>query len=54
MSRESIENSGLEELKAAVCASKAAQVEEVLAKHTALREQINDPLPNYSFGLNAL
>lgn len=41
-------------LKAAVCDSDAASVRELLARYPDLRATINDPLPDYGFGLNAL
>lgn len=43
-----------EALKAAVCASDAARVREVLERHAELRARIDDPLPNYGFGQHAL
>ena len=41
-------------LKAAVCDSDAARVQQLLEKHAELRAKIDDPLPDYGFGLNAL
>ncbi len=41
-------------LKAAVCDSDALRVREVLERHPELRAKIDDPLPDYGFGLNAL
>ena len=43
-----------EALKAAVCATDAPRVRELLAQHPELRSAIDDPLPNYAFGQNAL
>ncbi|HEX4810749.1 MAG TPA: ankyrin repeat domain-containing protein [Bryobacteraceae bacterium] len=43
-----------EALKAAVCDSDAARVGEVLGRYPELRARIDDPLPNYGFGLHAL
>jgi ankyrin repeat protein len=40
--------------KAAVCDQDAPRVRELLKKHPELRATINDPLPDYGFGLNAL
>jgi hypothetical protein len=40
--------------KAAVCDSDAARVKQILERHPELRATINDPLPDYGFGLNAL
>jgi ankyrin repeat protein len=41
-------------LKAAVCDSDAARVREVLERHPELRIKIDDPLPDYGFGIHAL
>ncbi len=41
-------------LKAAVCASDAARVHDVLARYPELRAKIDDPLPDYGFGQQAL
>src|SRR5215467_2553310 len=43
-----------EALKAAVCDSDAERVRKVLADHPELREGIDDPLPGYGFGEQAL
>ncbi|MGB9418958.1 MAG: ankyrin repeat domain-containing protein, partial [Acidobacteriaceae bacterium] len=43
-----------EALKAAVCDSDAARVRELIQQHSELRAKINDPLPNYGFGAQAL
>jgi hypothetical protein len=43
-----------EALKAAVCDSDAARVRELIQQHAELREKINDPLPDYGFGAQAL
>jgi ankyrin repeat protein len=43
-----------EALKVAVCASDAARVHELLDGHPELRAKIDDPLPNYGFGQQAL
>ena len=43
-----------EELKAAVCASDAVQLRNVLQHHPELRAQIDAPLPDYGFGQHAL
>ena len=43
-----------EALKAAVCESDAPRVREVLERHPELRAKIDDPLPNYGFGQQAL
>jgi ankyrin repeat protein len=43
-----------EALRAAVCDRDAARVLEVLKQHPGLRERIDDPLPDYGFGQNAL
>ena len=43
-----------EALKAAVCDSDAERVRKVLTDHPELREHIDDPLPGYGFGQQAL
>lgn len=43
-----------EALKAAVCDQDAARVQQLINRHPELREHIDDPLPNYGFGANAL
>lgn len=43
-----------EALKAAVCDSDPPRVREVLERHRELQARIDDPLPNYGFGQNAL
>ncbi len=43
-----------EALKAAVCDSDAARVSQVLERYPELRTKIDDPLPNYGFGQQAL
>ena len=43
-----------EALKAAVCDSDAARVLEILERHPELRARIDDPLPGYGFGQQAL
>jgi ankyrin repeat protein len=43
-----------EALKVAVCDSDAGRVRELIQKHPELRLGINDPLPNYGFGAQAL
>ena len=43
-----------EALKAAVCDSDAARVRELLARYPELRAKIDDPLPGYAFGIQAL
>jgi hypothetical protein len=43
-----------EALKAAVCDSDAPRVADLLKKHPELRGRINEPLPNYGFGAQAL
>jgi hypothetical protein len=40
--------------EAAICNSDSARVTQLLAHHPELRAKINDPLPDYGFGLNAL
>jgi ankyrin repeat protein len=52
-----VESQGLtpsEALKAAVCDSDAARVGELMQRHPELRAKINEPLPNYGFGAQAL
>ena len=51
---EALSFSPVEALKAAVCDSDAARVGEVIQKHPELRARINDPLPDYGFGAQAL
>ena len=41
-------------LKAAVCDSDASRVQALLEQFPELRGKIDDPLPDYSFGINAL
>src|SRR5271168_3528595 len=41
-------------LKAAVCDNDAVRVDAVLRAHPELRAHIDDPLPDYGFGQNAL
>src|SRR5262252_894045 len=43
-----------EALKAAVCDSDAERVRKVVTDHPELRERIDDPLPGYGFGQQAL
>jgi ankyrin repeat protein len=43
-----------EALKAAVCDSDARRVADLLKKHPELRARINEPLPDYGFGAQAL
>jgi len=43
-----------EALKAAVCDSDAPRVADLLKKHPELRARIDDPLPDYGFGQQAL
>jgi ankyrin repeat protein len=43
-----------EMLKAAVCDSDAARASELLKKHPELQARIDDPLPDYGFGQQAL
>ena len=43
-----------EKLKTAVCNSDAPRVRELLKRYPELRDRINDPLPQYGFGQNAL
>ena len=52
-----VESQGLspaQALKAAVCDGAAGRVRELLKRHPELRATIDDPLPNYGFGENAL
>ena len=52
-----VESVGLtpaEALKAAVCDSDAPRVRELLERYPELRAAIDDPLPNYAFGQQAL
>ena len=52
-----VESVGLtpaEALKAAVCDSDASRVRELLERYPELRAAIDDPLPNYGFGQQAL
>ncbi|HEV2468898.1 MAG TPA: ankyrin repeat domain-containing protein [Candidatus Sulfotelmatobacter sp.] len=51
---ESLGRSPAELLKAAVVAMDAARVGEVVKKHPELRAKIDEPLPDYSFGVQAL
>ena len=51
---ESLGLSPAEALKAAVCDSDAVRVRELIQQHPELRATINDPLPNYGFGAQAL
>ena len=43
-----------EALKAAVCDSDAERVRQVLERYAELRAHIDDPLPDYGFGIHAL
>ena len=43
-----------EALKAAVCDSDASRVADLLKQHPELRARINEPLPDYGFGAQAL
>jgi hypothetical protein len=43
-----------EALKAAVCDSDAARVRKVLKEHPQLRARVDDPMPGYGFGQQAL
>lgn len=43
-----------ESLKNAVCDSNAVSVQRILDEHPELRARINDPLPDYGFGIHAL
>ncbi len=51
---ESLSSSPAEELKTAVCESDAARVKELMRQHPELRARINEPLPDYGFGAQAL
>jgi ankyrin repeat protein len=51
---EGLELTPAEALKAAVCDSDAARVTDLLKKHPELRARIDDPLPDYGFGQQAL
>jgi ankyrin repeat protein len=51
---ESLGLSPAELLKTAVCDSDAAQVRAVLERYPELRAKIDDPLPNYGFGQQAM
>jgi ankyrin repeat protein len=51
---ESMQLSPAEALKTAVCAMDAARVLGVLERYPELRGKIDDPLPEYGFGQNAL
>src|SRR5271167_499420 len=51
---EALALSPAETLKAAVCDSDGARVREVLARYPELRGKVDEPLPGYGFGLNAL
>src|SRR6185312_236989 len=51
---EALKLSPAEALKAAVCDSDAARVREVLQRYPELRARIDDPLPDYGFGQQAL
>jgi ankyrin repeat protein len=51
---EALRLSPAEALKAAVCDSDAARVREVLERCAEVRARIDDPLPDYGFGQNAL
>jgi ankyrin repeat protein len=44
----------MEALKVAVCASDAERVRQLLTRYPELRATINDPLPGYGFGAQAL
>src|ERR1700678_4294519 len=43
-----------ESLKAAVCDNDAARVRDILKRHPELRARLDDPLPDYGFGQQAL
>jgi ankyrin repeat protein len=43
-----------EQLKAAVCDNDPARIRELLKAHAELRARIDDPLPDYGFGQNAM
>jgi Ankyrin repeats (3 copies)/Ankyrin repeat len=51
---EAVERSPAEELKAAVRDNDATRVRALLERFQELRARIDDPLPNYGFGQNAL
>jgi ankyrin repeat protein len=51
---ESLGMTPAEALKAAVCDSDASRVRELLRKHPELGAKMDDPLPNYGFGQQAL
>jgi hypothetical protein len=51
---EALSLSPAEALKAAVCDTDAARVRELIKQHPELRPRIDDPLPNYGFGQQAL
>lgn len=51
---ESLELTPSEALKLAVCDSDADRVLNLLKRHSELAAKIDDPMPNYSFGANAL
>ena len=51
---ESLGQSPAEALQAAVCESDASRVRALLENNPALRAKINNPLPSYGFGLNAM
>jgi len=51
---EALRLSPAEALKAAVCDSDAARVRQVLERYPELRARIDDPLPDYGFGEQAL
>lgn len=46
--------SPMESLKVAVCASDARRTSELIARYPELRTHIDDPLPDYAFGQQAL
>ncbi len=51
---ESLGLSPAQALKAAVCDSDASRVQALLEQYPELRAKVDDPLPDYGFGLNAL
>jgi hypothetical protein len=51
---ESVSLKPAEALKVAVCASDAARVRELFDQFPELKKTLDDPLPGYGFGLNAL
>ncbi|HEX4771651.1 MAG TPA: ankyrin repeat domain-containing protein [Bryobacteraceae bacterium] len=51
---EELRQNPAEALKAAVCDSDAARVRGILERHPELRATIDDPLPDYAFGVHAL